>query len=427
MHGQFPIHQAIEQNDYQNVLELINKATSDDVNATNRLDQTPLHLAIAAKHLGGVFTDFRDEVINALIAKNANVNAQDSDGETPVHYISRWLRNDNSDKKVKSQIYNNVEKWLDKNLISSLECLIKGDSNVNIEDNTALDYILNYKELNQYKAMNTIELLLKADAEIKTSAQALKVIDASILYSEDSLEIIKLVIPKYLVDINYQDAKKNTALSLAYEKKKFDVIKYLIENSADPGTIIPSTGKNFITHVVEENLFDLVPSLKFDTILINDFTPLIIAMNSGNYNSVKTLIEKHKANVNFSDGFGKKPIYYAAAGGSTAIVEYLLNHGADIKGLDGNGNTALHYAAANKDGNENISFLIEKGVDVNYRDKHGNRPISLAIANNLFNNFQTLLNNGATLEMKDFEGVESINPFIVVIALMRNHPVTELY
>ncbi|XGA08412.1 MAG: ankyrin repeat domain-containing protein [Wolbachia endosymbiont of Xenopsylla cheopis] len=429
---QLTIHAAIEQNRWKEALELINKAQPDELNATNELGQAPLHLAVAAEHLDAMFSNKRSEIINALIERGANVNAQDKDGETAVHYISRRLLNDGNDKKVKSKIFYNSMKFLDHKLISSLECLITGKADVNIESNkgdTALDHILKHKKYNASKACNTIETLLSAGSQIKTEEQAFVILRDNIKSKESSLETVKLVTSQPAFKVNYKDKEGNTALSLAYKKEKkegkFDLTKFFIEKGADPKTIIPSTGKSFMTHVIEENLFKFVPSLKFDVVLENGLSPLAIAVNSNNYDSVKLLIDKHKADVNFSDGYGRKAIHYAAAGGNTEIVKYLISHGADVNSLDGSENTLLHYAAANRDGNENIAFLIKKGIGVNCEDSSGVRPIRLAIARNNLNNFQTLLNNGASLEMKDFEGVKSISPFIVVVALMRNHPITQ--
>ncbi len=462
MHAQLPIHEAIKKNSREGkeALELIEKATTDEINATNELGQTPLHLAIAAESLGDFFTDFINEIIDMLITKGANVNAKDKDGETAVHYISRWLLNDRSDKdeKVKNLVLSNGDK--DKQLISSLKLLIdnkKADVNTkNNKGDTALDYILKSKGYNGYQACNTIETLLKAGAQIKTPEQVFKVIDGSIWHSRNSLEMVKLAISEF--DVNYQNQDGNTALSLAYKEKKFDVANFLIEKGANPATIIPSTGKSFITHVIEDNLFDSFPSLKFDVVLENGFTPLTTAIDSGNYDSVKRLVEEHKADVNSSDGLRRKAIHYAAVRGNTGIIEYLLQHGADINSLDGNGstalhlaaargntgiieyllqrgadinsldkngNTTLHYAAANTNENENIDFLIQKGIDVNCQNENGIRPIYDAIANNHFSNFQTLLNHGASLEMQDFEWVKKIEPLFVISTLMRELPIAQ--
>lgn len=86
---------------------------------------------------------------------------------------------------------------------------------------------------------------------------------------------------------------------------------------------------------------------------------LITAINNKNIEIVRSLL-KHKADVNWKDGFQTTALMYAAASGSKEMVELLLNSGADIKAKDGMGNTVL--SAAKESGNEEVVKLIKQGM-----------------------------------------------------------------
>lgn len=160
MHAQLPIHQAIEYNDYDKTLELINKASKDDINTTNKLGQTPLHLAIAAECFDQQSCCKKSYVVHDLVKKGANVDAQDKNGKTPIHYVTRALFNNDS-----SYSYENDDLLM--------EALVK-DANINIEDNkgnTALDYISQSKGKSS-SVQKVKRILLQKNIKTKTTIDA---------------------------------------------------------------------------------------------------------------------------------------------------------------------------------------------------------------------------------------------------------------
>jgi ankyrin len=90
----------------------------------------------------------------------------------------------------------------------------------------------------------------------------------------------------------------------------------------------------------------------------------------------------------FRDG-GMTPLLYAAREGHTAMVERLLDAGADIEGTEANGITPLLIAISN-DHAGTASLLIERGADLDAQDWYGRSPLWSAVnVRNLYLHNQT--------------------------------------
>lgn len=80
---------------------------------------------------------------------------------------------------------------------------------------------------------------------------------------------------------------------------------------------------------------------------------------------------------------GASPLHLATVVGNTAIVQLLLDHGANIelKARDGHGGTALQWAAF-WGKSEMATFLIDAGSDVNSIDNNGCTPLCATYVEN---------------------------------------------
>jgi len=61
------------------------------------------------------------------------------------------------------------------------------------------------------------------------------------------------------------------------------------------------------------------------------------------------------------------------------VIQWLLDHGADIDRLDGNRQTALMYAVVRRNEDEWMDNLLEKGAKINLKDQWGQTALDLAI------------------------------------------------
>ncbi|MBF9220879.1 ankyrin repeat domain-containing protein [Hymenobacter ruricola] len=83
---------------------------------------------------------------------------------------------------------------------------------------------------------------------------------------------------------------------------------------------------------------------------------LILAVQKNDFATVKLLLD-HNAEVDFRDAFNMTALMFAAHGGNTRMVSYLISKGADVQANDGKGNSVLSAAQESK--NQEVIQLIE--------------------------------------------------------------------
>ncbi len=165
--------------------------------------------------------------------------------------------------------------------------------------------------------------------------------------------------------------------------------------------------------------------------------PIHRAAYKGDLEKVKKIIERNPSQINVQDNLGYTPLHLASGKGHIEIVEFLLNHGADIEleifigdtplllaaryardgqyetiktllehgakvnHKDEDGRTALHKAAAYS-GKEIMNLLISYGADVNARDKYQSTPLHQAAMLNNIEAAKALVEHGADIFAKNF-------------------------
>ena len=165
--------------------------------------------------------------------------------------------------------------------------------------------------------------------------------------------------------------------------------------------------------------------------------PLILALKQNDMRLVQKLVEEDNIDVNMASNTTNRTILQgASAMGRLPLVQYLLQHGADLHKADNNGVSPLYLAAsggylpvvrllveqgADKDKAHNNGFsplfiaaqkghlgvaryLVEQGADKNKADNKGFGPIHIAAQNGHLGVVQYLVEQGTDVNMSSNDG-----------------------
>ena len=153
-------------------------------------------------------------------------------------------------------------------------------------------------------------------------------------------------------DINAQTLHtKDTPLLLAIHMQQLQTVKLLIEHGADVNL---GTG-SMVYHV----------------------SPLRTALERGNRDIVKLLIDTKRINLNAIDKF-KESILSISLSHYPDFIEMLVEAGCDPNCTDRYGRTPL-TVMANSRNTEMVKFLIQHGADVNRKDFSNSLPLMKSV------------------------------------------------
>uniref|UniRef100_A0A3B4AKF3 Uncharacterized protein n=1 Tax=Periophthalmus magnuspinnatus TaxID=409849 RepID=A0A3B4AKF3_9GOBI len=147
----------------------------------------------------------------------------------------------------------------------------------------------------------------------------------------------------------------------------------------------------------------------------------------GLFFSSTTLTNKHRGNevtvppasldsnslLNKQDERGFTPLMWAAAFGEKAMVDYLLEKGADPKTIARERESALTLASSGGFA-DIVACLLRHGVDINSYDWNGGTPLLYAVRGNHIKCVETLLAKGADLTIESDSGY---TPMALAIAM----------
>jgi ankyrin repeat protein len=253
----------------------------------------------------------------------------------------------------------------------------------------------------EYRNSENARLLIEAGAIIHHPQPGRQTpAEASIAIGGDFLRAV--LIPASLEAL---DSKGRTMLHLAAIAGNASAVEILIEAGSD----IPKTdadGKNALDLALEQpgsrsHMEAAEKLILAGAVSVNPvYTHLAPAVRSSNYN------------IRIGDGIA--PLHFAAGGGYTGLVEYLLDKNVDINVKNAAGTTPLHEAA--RSGNLTImNTLIGRGANVNAQDAKGNTPMHIGIPKDShLAALEILLRNGADPNLRDEHGE---SPLHILISL----------
>jgi ankyrin repeat protein len=115
-------------------------------------------------------------------------------------------------------------------------------------------------------------------------------------------------------------------------------------------------------------------------------------------------MEKNVAVDDHGGDDGQTLLHIAASKGQTAVVELLLERGANLSARSHDGGTVLHYVALGGRGRTTcLETLLRKGLDVNVTDDEGETPLHWGLDTGLMQ-AKVLLLHGADMDATNNQG-----------------------
>ncbi|XP_063963704.1 transient receptor potential cation channel subfamily A member 1 homolog [Lytechinus pictus] len=374
------LHYAAQTDNLEMVKLLVQHGA--DVDDVGEADRRPLHLAAAAKkdqakvevaRRMSKIPQAEEGVIKFLLSKNADVNAEDSRGRTPLHIAT---------------------------LQGNTEAVYQLLSNSDIE-------------LNHADNRNTTPLLLAC------------------LHGKS--DIAGLLINKG-ADLTVYDDNGNTPLHISFKEENKRIAKRIIEKGKETGIlkdILSETNSDCVApiHLAVRGghkdlvQFSLEHVLKADKTdgkdekdndsddddeedVINygggenDDTPLHEACFAGHLDMAKLLLEKG-AKVNLTNWNSETPLHHACIENHQLVAEYLVENGADLNSKDDEDLKPLQVAA-NHSSFDTIIGVLDRNRNLNTTAASDDQDaaselLKWAAAENKANTLQLLLHHGSKI------------------------------
>ncbi|GIY15533.1 poly polymerase tankyrase-2 [Caerostris extrusa] len=399
-----PLHLAAGYNRIRIVQLLLQHGA--DVHAKDKGGLVPLHNACSYGHF---------EVTEILIKHGANVNAMDLWQFTPLHEAASKAR-----IEVCSLL---LSHGADPTL---LNCHSKSAIDVASARELQKDFLVD-----EYKGHCLLEAARLADPARVKKYLSLDIINFKHPFTHDTPLHCVVSSPypkrKHVTEVfirkgaslNEKNKEFLTPLHVAADKSHFDVLDVLLKHGAKVNTL-DALDKQLCTgytaaQVANESVQKL---LSEPTNVGMDIEyQLLEAAKAGDTEVVKRILATHLPVVNCRDVDGRQstPLHFAAGYNRVSVVEYLLQHGADVhakdKGYGANVNVAdlwkftpLHEAAA-KGKYEIVKLLLKKTLICRDSQGRNSTPLHLAAGYNNLDVAEFLLEHGADVNAQDKGGL----------------------
>jgi ankyrin repeat protein len=145
-----------------------------------------------------------------------------------------------------------------------------------------------------------------------------------------------------------------------------------------------------------------------ETLNSKSWSPLICSVKSGVWEIAEYLLNKDISIINKTDKHGRTALILAASEGRLAIIDILIEKGANLTNQDNDGLSALSWACLKGHFNAALT-LLNNGVDINHTDHSGRTPLDLATFYGDVRLVQLLLDRGANIEHVDKIGMRPID------------------
>ncbi len=404
--------------DYQIIVNLLISAGAN-INLQSKHEKTPLYVASE---------EGREAIVKLLVRNNADVNYLNGLNKTTALYIASEKGHEAiAELLIRNNADVNHINRIDRTALyiaseKGHEAIVK----LLVRNNASVNHINRFGHAPLYIAsekghLKIVEFLIKHKADINQLTMG-----STALYvasEKGQLEIVDLLLRKG-IDTNLAGKGAQTPLYIASEKGYLKIVKLLIQGGADVN-LVDQFDKSPL-HVASEkghvSVVEYLISKGGNVNKINkmDTTPLYEALKN-KHEGVASLLTSNGADVNLrkKDGSTLLHISRLMRRGNAAIIDQLIQRGANIDLVNDKGRSALFVAS--QDGNiDAVHSLIQGGADVNLSDKLGLTPLHAACQRGLVEVAELLLTEGgARIDERAKDGSTPLH-----LASHQGHPKT---
>ncbi|XP_077992722.1 poly [ADP-ribose] polymerase tankyrase-2-like [Glandiceps talaboti] len=454
--GEYKKDELLEAARSGNEDKLMSLLTPLNVNchASDGRKSTPLHLAAGYN---------RTRIVQLILQHGADVHAKDKGGLVPLHNACSYGHYEVTEMILKhGGNVNAMDLWqftplheaASKSRIEVCSLLLSHGADptlVNCHSKNALDAAptreLQERLQYEFKGHTLLETCRQADVTRVKKQLTLDIVNFKHPQTHDTplhcavasvfpkrKQVTELLIRK---GANVNDKNKDflTPMHIATEKNHFDAMETLLKHNAKVNAL-DSLGQTplhraahdgstqacrlLLTYGVDPSIVSLQgltaaqmanESIK---IMLQEEPPisgpdenyqLLEAAKAGDIETCKQILSKgpHLVNCRDVEGRHSTPLHFAAGYNRVTVVEYLLQHGADVHAKDKGGLVPLHNACSY--GHYEVTeLLVKHGAVVNVADLWKFTPLHEAAAKGKYEICKLLLKHGADAHKKNRDG-----------------------
>lgn len=423
-----PLMTAVYDGNLTEVRHILDSISAPDINLQDARSWSALHISAHRESKGTDKT--QTKITKALIKAGADINLQGPNGNTALHIA---ISNERTrivetllDEKADITLQNNEKetaliKAIQFGQLDTIEKTISPDT-INLKDKYGwppLHFAVNLQIKEPTEQQKIIDLLIESGAQPNLQdQQGLTALHLGIK-NKNLLVVSQLL--NHNADTTIKDNEGRTALMFASTQDNIDILKSLIVIPQDLNTL-DKNGWTAIHHAsnqaTQRNDNALAEAVK---ILINagadtniQTSTLSSALHYAvqkNHPHVTEVLSKADAKAYLKDNNGITPLILAVENGNYPIVERLTQKAQNFDVQQNDGWTALHFAAhsGNKIDDDYTQSKIAKailatGANVDIQIPTGETALSIAIGNNKTLVAKTLLEANAKTDIKDNNG-----------------------
>ncbi|XP_039432348.1 uncharacterized protein LOC120415041 [Culex pipiens pallens] len=391
--GYMPIHQAA-RNDCTEIMELlVSKGANINCTTTDN-GHTPLFEATLhnAKH-----------AVKLLLDMGANAELNDTkEGKSPLQIaaetdkfeiLSILVNHGDSVHRAKPELtgVNAVPKGVSKEVVDFLQ-----ERDIRINSQRKHVAITPLFQACSEGNLSFVQLLLDRGADVMLGRSNIGYMPIHCAAANDRVKVIQLLLASG-ANINCTTLDNGrTPLYEAASNGAKNAVKYLLEMGADAELADTSEGLTPLLKAAGTDHLEVVRALLNHGVSVrpnaSGFTALHAVAIGGSREILELLLVTNiDINSKWSGNNKKTPLYLACAKDHLAIVQLLLDKGADVHlGKHTNEYMPLHWAAFN-DSTEVIKLLVAKGADINCATSRVRKtPLDEAERNNAKNAIKLL-------------------------------------